>query len=292
MEGQMFRFGSTYDAGDRHLVGFVSVDSEHKTCKNVLILVPGLSDGFMSMAYTEYLSNELVKMDFSVVQVNLSSSFQQYGISSLKKDCQELTKLLAALKERYRFEKVIVLGHSTGAQDALYYMRYGEMASCVDGVVLQGAVSDREIIATFERTPHMLQEAKKLIAEGKHTTLLSERLEDAPITAERFLSLTGRLTDDDMFSTDLTEAELQPILSSVKVPILLCFSADDQYVPDKTAQKDFAQRMVAVLRKSCQVECQYLPGEHGLAKPEHYQPFVNAVCQFLVSYVVGGSKAP
>ena len=61
--------------------------------------------------------------------------------------------------------------------------------------------------------------------------------------------MTGRLTDDDMFSTDLTESELDPILSSVKVPILLCFSENDEYVPDKAAQKELAQRMVNVLKR-------------------------------------------
>ena len=53
----------------------------------------------------------------------------------------------------------------------------------------------------------------------------------------RLLSLAGRLTEDDMFSTDLTEEELDPILNSVKIPIQLCFSENDEYVPDISAQK-------------------------------------------------------
>jgi len=43
-----------------------------------------------------------------------------------------------------------------------------------------------------------------------------------------------------MFSVDLREDELEPILTPVRVPILLCFSEHDEYVPDKVGQKAFA----------------------------------------------------
>ena len=98
--------------------------------------------------------------------------------------------------------------------------------------------------------------------------------------------MTGRLTDDDMFSTDLTEAELEPLLGSVKVPIHLCFSEDDEYVPDITAQKELAQRMVKVLRRSSScVECGYFAGNHGLSDKEFYTPFVESVVDFIAKRV-------
>lgn len=98
----------------------------------------------------------------------------------------------------------------------------------------------------------------------------------------RLLSLTGRLTDDDMFSTDLTEEELDPILNSVKVPIQLCYSENDEYVPDMPAQKEFAKRMVKVLKKySNRVECSYFAGNHGLSEKNFYEPFVKNVVRFL-----------
>ncbi len=283
----MFRFGTDND-DDRHLVGFVSSKAGvGGVCRNAMVLIPGLTDGFMVMAYTEHLSSELLKRDYSLVQVNLGSSFMQFGISSLKKDSEELAKLLLVLKEKFKFEKIILLGHSTGAQDSLYFLRYSDEASLVNGIVLQAAVSDRECMGTYEQTPRCLEEARRLEKEGKLSAILSETVDGAPITAERFLSLVGRLTDDDMFSTDLTSQELEPILSAVRVPVLLCFSAEDEFVPDKEAQKAFAERMVTTLKGLSQtpvVELKYLTGDHGLTKPEYYWPFIRAVCDFLSSF--------
>lgn len=100
----------------------------------------------------------------------------------------------------------------------------------------------------------------------------------------RLLSLAGRLTEDDMFSTDLTEDELQPILQCVLIPILLCYSEQDQYVPDHAAQKEFAQRMTSVLKKySNRVECKYYEGNHGLSEPQYFEPFVKDVVKFTSS---------
>lgn len=282
MDVRMFRFSEE----KRNLVAFVSLTKEnHQVCNNAVILVPGLTDGVLSMNYTELLSSELSKIDFSVVQVNLSSSFNQFGFSNLKNDCDELTQLMKVLKAKFRFQKIVFLGHSTGAQDALYYVRYSEAASLVDAIVLQGAVSDREIIPFEDNAASMLDEAKKLRQEGKEDAFLSNRMfDEAPITASRFLSLAGRLTDDDMFSVDLSEEELKPILSPVKVPISLCFSADDEYVHDKVAQKVLAEKMVSILKKNCEkVDCKYFSGNHGLSKPEYYQPFVEYICDFVKS---------
>ena len=219
-----------------------------------------------------------------MVQVNLSSSYLQFGFISLKSDCSELTKLMMKIKQLYRFERVAMLGHSTGAQDALYFARYGEAADSVDAIILQGAVSDRDFLAKEEGTPQMLKEAEKLKEEGKEDAFLIKRLHGAPITAYRFLSLVGRLNDDDMFSVDLTEEELKPILSPVKVPILVCFSEQDEAVLDRLAQKAFAVKMISILKESSpRVECRYFPGDHGLSKVEYYEPFMSCVCEFLSS---------
>ena len=54
---------------------------------------------------------------------------------------------------------------------------------------------------------------------------------NTPITCERYASLSGRMTDDDMFSSDLTEGELGKILGHLDVPCLWVFSGDDEYAP-------------------------------------------------------------
>ena len=274
----MFR----YSPEDKNLLGFVSLTSTRTVCNNGLILVPGLSDGFMSLNYTEDLSKELTTKDFSLVQVNLSSSFNQFGLSSLQNDCDELTQLVKYIKNEYSFQKLVFLGHSTGTQDALYFAKHSEARTLIDGFILQAAVSDREIISEMEGTKSMLEEARKLKQEGKLDSLLSRRFEGAPITACRYLSLSERLGDDDMFSADLTREELRGILPKVRVPISLCYSADDEYVTDREGQREMALRVDSVLKEtSPKVEMKYFSGDHGLSKSEQYLPFVEYVCSFV-----------
>ena len=96
------------------------------------------------------------------------------------------------LKTRYGFRNIALLGHSTGAQDALYFLRYGkpETTSLVNGVILQGGVSDRDAALKMEpvatQVSPMIEEAKTLVSEGKGEIILSERIYGvAPITANR-----------------------------------------------------------------------------------------------------------
>ena len=186
-----------------------------------------------------------------MVQVNLSSSFRQYGFNSLKTDAAELAKVVKKIKQLYKFEQICMLGHSTGAQGVMFFVHHEDTANSLDAIILQGAVSDRDFLATETQTPRMLKEAQALKEDGKEDAFLSEQVFGAPVTSYRFLSLAGRLTDDDIFSVDLTEEELEP---TVKIPILLYFSEHDEYVPDMQSQKAVAERMVKILKKKSPIE--------------------------------------
>lgn len=63
------------------------------------------------------------------------------------------------------------------------------------------------------------------------------------VTAYRFDSLTGRMTDDDMFSSDLSDEELRAKLGHVAVPTLLAMSLDDEYVPRSVDPAALSKRM-------------------------------------------------
>lgn len=277
----MFNFSKK----DKNLVAFVSLDSNHELCSNGVVLIPGLTDGFMSMAYSAKLAKALHTMDYSLVQMQISSSFMQFGFNSIQGDCKELTVLICFLKEELKFNRVVLLGHSTGAQDSLYFLRHSTMRDAVNAVILQGAVGDRDVIHSDPSLLVMLEEATKLRhrQEGKEETFLREFLFGAPVTVRRFLSLSERLSDEDMFSVDLTEEELTPILKVVRVPIMLCYSSGDEYVADCGAQKRLAARIVTVLKSSSSlVECRYYDGNHGLTDEAMYLPFVKDVISFLV----------
>jgi len=79
------------------------------------------------------------------------------------------------IKELYSFQCVAMLGHSTGAQDALYFARYGEAADSLDVVVLQSAVGDHDYYAIWKEIPLMRKEAEKL-KEGKENAILTENI--------------------------------------------------------------------------------------------------------------------
>ena len=271
---------------DKNLLAFISVNEKGSICSNALVLIPGLTDGMMALPYTTPLHYSLLKLDFSLVQINLSSSFNQFGFNSLEQDKIELDKLLGFLKEKYKFEKILVCGHSTGCQDILYFLRFGDHPSLINGVILQGAVSDRDISATMETTNTMMAEAQELVYQGKHGQILSQKFDDvAPISAQRFLSLSGKLTPDDMFSVDLTVDELKPILEPVKVPILLCFSEEDEYVPNKVSQVKFANRMVSLLRTtSPSAQLVYIPkADHAISN--NYEIFIDHVITFVKTFL-------
>ena len=274
----MFR----YSEEDKNLIGFVSLMSSRTVCSNAVILVPGLTDGFMSMNYTEHLSKELIAISFSLVQVNLSSSFYQFGISSLQNDSKELTQLVKYIKNEYNFQKIFILGSSTGTQDALWFAKHSEACKLIDGFILQAPISDRDVMAEMDSTQHMLEEARKLRSGGNLDTLLPEKFEGAPITAYRYLSLAERLGDDDMFSIDLTLEELKCVIPKVAVPIALCYSAEDEYVPNMEGLRETAKRLRTILEEtSPKVDIKYFNGDHGLSKPEYYIPFVEYVCHFV-----------
>lgn len=274
----MFRYSKL----DKNLIGFVSITSSGTLCSNALILVPGLTDGFMSLNYTEYLSEKLIDINFSLVQVNLSSSFYQFGISSLQNDCIELTHLVKYIKTEYNFQKIVLLGSSTGTQDALWFAKHSEANKLIDGFILQAPISDRDSMVDIGNAPRLLAEARKLREAENLDALLSEKFEGAPITAYRYLSLAERLGDDDMFSVDLAVEELKSIIPKVRVPIALCYSAEDEFVPDKDGLEEMAKRLSSILEESSpKVDVKYFSGDHGLSKPEYYLTFVEYVCSFV-----------
>ena len=272
-----------YSIEDKNLIGFVSHGDSRTVCSNAVIFIPGLRGGFLCTTYMEHLSKELTAKNFSLVQVNLSSAFYQFGVSSLQKDCTELTQLVKYIKDEYKFQKVVMLGYSTGTQDALWFAKHSEASQMINGFILQSPVSDRDYITVKEdNTPRLLEEARRLRAVGKIDALMPEMFWGAPITAYRYLSLAERLGDDDMFSVDLTVEELKSIIPKVQVPIVLCYSTEDECVPNMEGLREMAQKLKAILNEtSPRVDVKYFSGDHGLSKPENYLPFVKYVCDFV-----------
>ncbi|ORX73494.1 hypothetical protein BCR32DRAFT_179394, partial [Anaeromyces robustus] len=177
------------------------------------IFIGGLTDGFLALPYIDNLSRIVKKFNYSLVQPLLSSSYLGYGKVNLDNDIQEIDDIIAYLinknannNKNSKF-KIVLMGHSTGAQDAMYYVKYGKYKNLLSGIILQGAVSDREY-AMYSKGEKLLNEkiniAKDLVNQGKGHYYMPPEVDEAPITANRYLSLYDIKGTDDMFSTDLS----------------------------------------------------------------------------------------
>lgn len=243
-----------------------------------VIFIGGLTDGLITCPIVEHLTPILSEKGYSLVQFVMSSSYRQYGTSSLSQDCSELCKLIKCLQEERGRKKLFLLGHSTGCQDIFWYLRNGiEADHLVYGANAQAPVSDRDFI--FWYTPELAKQALtvagELLASHRPDDLLIKMIEKVPMTAYRTNSLFSRLGDDDFFSADLSLKECKEKLPSLPVnhptfnSFNFSFSLHDEYVPHETeAPRD--QQIAFLIEKLVQAypftrEPIILPGNHNLS---------------------------
>ncbi|CAH9080555.1 unnamed protein product [Cuscuta europaea] len=234
--------------------------------KQQVIFIGGLTDGFLATEYLEPLAIALDKEKWSLVQFLLSSSYSGYGTSSLKQDAVELDQLISYLINKEDSEGVVLLGHSTGCQDIVYYLRTNAACSrAVRAAILQAPVSDREYRATLPDTASMIDLASKMISEGRGSELMPrEANPDAPITAYRYHSLSAYNGDDDLFSSDLSDDQLKQRLGHmVSTPCQVIFSMGDEYVPDYVDKKALVDRLCRAMGGAEKAEIEY--GNHSLS---------------------------
>ncbi|KAJ7522018.1 hypothetical protein O6H91_19G079200 [Diphasiastrum complanatum] len=248
--------------------------------KKQVIMLGGLTDGFFATEYVEPLAIALEAEKWSVVQPLLSSSYAGYGTSSLKQDCVELEQLISYLINEEDSQGVILVGHSTGCQDIVHFMRAGGSCSrAVRCAILQGPVSDREYRALLPDTASMIDLAESMIREGKGLDLMPrEANPDAPITAYRYRSLSAYMGDDDMFSSDLTDEQLRVRLGHMsRIPCQVIFSMSDEYVPEYVNKPILVQRLCDAMGGAEKVTIAW--GNHGLSN--RVQEAVKAMVEFI-----------
>jgi pimeloyl-ACP methyl ester carboxylesterase len=230
--------------------------------RNKCILVGGLSDGLLPLPYTQALEQVCQANDWSLVQPILSSSYTGFGHGSLDRDVQELEQLLEYLMIHRRGERFCLVGHSTGCQDAVHFLKTAadRYVNRLALVVLQAPVSDREsamIDDTADYQEHLAM-AQGLRDEGKADEMMPRKCFWAPITAQRFLDLQERGGCDDYFSSDYTNDELRERLQHVgirarsaattsRLRVLVAVSGMDEYVPKHVDKRQVMDRMVQAM---------------------------------------------
>ena len=231
MDGTLIRYGPKA----AHVAFITKSNYVPAGPKRAFVAVGGLSCGLLFAKYLHPLCDALCQKGYDFVQPLLSSSLTGWGCVGISNDADELQMLLRKLRQLYGYDDVVILGHSTGCQDAVMYAR----KCCVDpqsprlsAVILQGPVSDREFLRMFPTTEERIQLCKDMIARGeqRNVAFVFEEFGDrVPITAERWLNLAGIGGEDDMFSSDFSDDDLKNSLRSLRgIPTLVLMSGADE----------------------------------------------------------------
>ena len=290
-EGEVFLYDQMFG-----YAGF-EAGAAHERCEGskAVVCIGGLTDGLLSLRYLPALAAELRRVGWRTFQPVLESSYRGWGLASLDEDVAGIDKFLSFLLSSRGITEVVLLGSSTGCQDAVHYLKAGKLISHVRGIVLQAPVSDREALEVEAGDEHIqsLHEfgelASKMISEGRGEEMMPRaacELFGPPhvISAYRFDSLSRRLGDDDMFSSDLSQDELMQRLGHVHTPALLVASADDEYVPKRVDASKLCHRMADAMAAGVAqtAECLVLAqGGHGVRGPEPQTRFIHAVAGFV-----------
>jgi hypothetical protein len=160
------------------------------------------------------------------------------------------------LKHHRSAKNFALVGHSTGCQNSVHYIKYGdqELIEQIKVIGLQAPVSDREGAISGPNYKENIEHAKGLQEQGKEDEMMPRSAFWAPITAARFLSLQEFGGEDDFFSSDYTDEEMSIRLqhvgqrgSSTGLKVLVCFSGEDEYVPAGIDKKDLLKRLCGAM---------------------------------------------
>ena len=245
--GASLRGELTVYKNDPTLVMFTS-GPEVSDSEGTAVFIGGLTDGPMSLCYLPALAAALEEKRWRLCQPTLSSAYLGFGVSDLDKDAEELDlgvdRILAsasAIEKKKKKHAVALVGHSTGCQDIVHFLRRGRRRADIAAAVLQAPVSDREAMCMEhgeEAIAAANAAARAMCAEGGGVDLMPRSTPGtfgAPVSAARYASLSGRMTPDDLFSSDLTAHELSQQIGHMghasAPPSLWVRSADDEYAP-------------------------------------------------------------
>jgi pimeloyl-ACP methyl ester carboxylesterase len=238
--------------------------------------------------YLPILEQQLAPSGVSLVQTLLTSSLRGWGTSSISKDAEELNLLCRTLRVGHKSQGVVIVGHSTGCQDAVMYAtKYKNDSSAAPllGVVLQAPVSDREFLSMLPQTTEQTIAARKVFDEGRPDDIAfrAMNLDGAAVTASRWLSLAEPGGEDDMFSADLTDEELKEKLGGLTgVPTLLMLSSRDEYTHPRNDYIEMGNRMAKAIGPSARLAI--LEGANH-AVSNHSEDAAELISEFVLGLV-------
>lgn len=242
---------------------FSPTTDNHKARTNILLFVGGLFDNFLNTSYVNDLAELFPRHAsqlWSVMHVQLSSASRAWGIGDIDRDVEELSTAVDFIRTSLATDtaSVVLMGHSTGCQDILYYLSNTDgkkSRARVQGAIFQASVSDREGIAEHKSE---LEECMRIVeatpVEKHRSTILPMDLSGrlfgpAPLSLARYLCLASpgspqKPSREDLFSSDLSDQRLKETMGVVgrndgvlsqgsgqRKSVLVLYSGSDEYVP-------------------------------------------------------------
>ncbi|ANB15780.1 hypothetical protein AWJ20_3424 [Sugiyamaella lignohabitans] len=275
----------------------------------IVIFLGGLGDGITTVPYVRHLAVELDKHGWGLVEILTTSSYTGWGTGSLVRDALEITKAIRYFKSKTGGSKakIVVMGHSTGTQQTMYYLtqQYStdtndlEKRPQIDGAILQAPCSDREAYELLNGR-HVYEEylkfAKEWVHRGNGNEVLPQRFAETffntSVNANRWVSLMDVRGGDDYFSSDLNANDHRTTFGKVRSKLLVVFSGNDQFVPG-TVDKDMLVRQwqSATVPELWSAHSGVVKGathEVGQeSEPGAREELISRVCAFLTNEVDG-----
>jgi len=126
---------------------------------------------------------------------------------------------------------IYLVGHSTGCHKSIYFLSKRGKQKFIKGVALLCPVSDYSAIGKFINSKNLkraVDEARKLVEQGKPHVLLPTNIWPHYHDAQRFLSLYTPDSKEEIFSY-VQPKKLPTTLRKVKIPVLVVYAGGDEY---------------------------------------------------------------
>lgn len=205
--------------------------------KTALIWLHGLSSNFASsQKRTDMLARACTPNNIAFLKFNtrghdiaarsgkkiIGAGFEKFM------DCTYDIRAMIRFAKKLGCKNIILAGHSTGANKALYYI-YKTQDPSVKGISLIGAISD--VAADYKVNGVKVAAARVPIAEklAKKNPPALMPTNCGIITALRYLSLYKAGSAEDVFSYHNPNAKWKE-LASIRIPISLIIGGRDEYL--------------------------------------------------------------
>ena len=257
-----------------------------------LIWIHGLSSRFSSgQTLTRELSTACQKNGWGYVKFNTrghdiinrdgAKTKKLHGAGFEKfSDCVQDVRAMVQFAKRRGFKKIILAGHSTGANKALYYI-YKTCDRSMKGLVLIAPISDRAIAIKKHGAPAIARGLRIAKALKKRKAPLMP-IQFGIISPARYQSLSAPSTAEDVFPYHNLRARWKE-LRSVHTPIAVIVGNKDQYL-DRTARQ-----LIEIFRANAHSTTSFTGSiitgaNHGFQKKE--QRLTTAIMTFIQRAIV------